>query len=229
MGKMVRFDTAQAIRDAAARAKARNGDAIARLDQRTADMAAAHERLQQRERATARQTIQPLRQQRGRTIGWNPSGTTIFNIGMATFAFFWFVPDYLGYSAQSIPLAASVAGATDIESARFSFCHSGGGTNCVVDGDTIWYQGNNIRIADIDTPETHPARCSREAELGAAATRQLQALLNAGTFSIDTIDRDTDRYGRQLRILTRGGESIGGMLVDDGLARWYAGGRRSWC
>ncbi len=229
MGKMVRFDTAQAIKDAAARAKARNGDAIARLDQRTADKAAAAKNRQQSERVKTRQTIQPFRQQRRRTIGWNPSGTTIFNIGMAAFAVFWFAPDYLGYSAQSIPLAASVAAATDIESAHFSFCHSGGGTNCVVDGDTIWYQGNNIRIADIDTPETHPARCSREAELGAAATQQLQVLLNAGAFSIETIDRDTDPYGRQLRILTRGGESIGGMLVDDGLARWYAGGRRSWC
>jgi len=229
MGKMVRFDTAQAIRDAAARAKARNGDAIARLDQRTADVAAAAKIRQQSKRVKNRRTIQPLRQQRRRRIGWNPSGTTIFNIGMAAFAVFWFAPDYLGYAAQSIPLATSVAAATDIESARFSFCHSGGGTNCVVDGDTIWYQGNNIRIADIDTPETHPARCRREAELGAAATQQLQVLLNAGTFSIETIDRDTDRYGRQLRILTRGGESIGGVLVDDGLARWYEDGRRSWC
>ena len=229
MGKMVRFDTAQAIRDAAARAKARNGDAIARLDQRTADMATAAKIRQQSERVKTRQTIQPLRQQRRQTIGWNPSGTTIFNIGMAAFAVFWFAPDYLGYGAQSIPLAASIAATTDTESARFSFCHSGGGTNCVVDGDTIWYRGSNIRIADIDTPETHPARCSREAELGAAATRKLQALLNAGAFSIETIDRNTDPYGRQLRVLTRGGESIGGMLVDDGLARWYAGGRWSWC
>ena len=161
--------------------------------------------------------------------GWNPSGTTIFNIGMAAFAVFWFAPDYLGYGAQSMPLAASTAGATDTESARFSFCHSGGGTNCVVDGDTIWYQGNNIRIADIDTPETHQTRCVREAELGTAATQQLQTLLNAGAFSFEKIDRDTDPYGRQLRVLTRGGESIGGILVDDGLARWYEGGRRSWC
>jgi micrococcal nuclease len=39
--------------------------------------------------------------------------------------------------------------------AHFGFCHTGGGTNCVVDGDTIWLQGQNIRVADIDAPETH--------------------------------------------------------------------------
>jgi endonuclease YncB( thermonuclease family) len=43
------------------------------------------------------------------------------------------------------------------------------------------------------------------------------------------IDRDTDRYGRRLRVVTRGGESLGGVLVNEGLARWYGGGRRSWC
>ena len=157
---------------------------------------------------------------------WNPSGTTIFNIVMVAFAVFWVLPVYVG---QDFALSSWEASTTiaDTESASFSFCHSGGGTNCVVDGDTIWYQSNNIRIADIDTPETHPARCSREAELGAAATQQLQVLLNAGAFSIETIDRDTDPYGRQLRILTRGGESIGGMLVENGVARWYEGGQRS--
>ena len=39
--------------------------------------------------------------------------------------------------------------------APFSMCFTGGGYNCVVDGDTIWLQGTKIRIADIDAPETH--------------------------------------------------------------------------
>ena len=37
--------------------------------------------------------------------------------------------------------------------ARFGFCPSGGGTDCVVDGDTLWFAGEKYRIADIDTPE----------------------------------------------------------------------------
>ena len=111
--------------------------------------------------------------------------------------------------------------------ARFHLCHSGGGTNCVVDGDTFWFRGQKIRIADIDTPETHAPRCAQEARLGAAATQRLHGLLNAGAFSL--AGGDTDRYGRALRTVTRGGDSLGGVLVGEGLARWYAGGRRPWC
>lgn len=114
-------------------------------------------------------------------------------------------------------------------SASFGMCHTGGGTNCVVFGDTFWMAGEKIRIADIDTPETHPPRCAEEARLGAAATARLRALLNVGPVTLERIDRDTDRYGRKLRVVTRGGESLGGVLVNEGLARWYGGGRRSWC
>lgn len=147
---------------------------------------------------------------------------------MAAFAAFWALAEQINHDAAE-PQSIANNAAVDNERSSFSFCHSGGGTNCVVDGDTIWYQGDNIRIADIDTPETHPAGCATEAKLGAAATQRLQSLLNAGSFSVESIDRDTDRYGRQLRVLTRGGESIGGMLVGEGLARWYQGGRRPWC
>lgn len=121
------------------------------------------------------------------------------------------------------------ASAADTESASFDFCHEGGGTNCVVDGDTLYYQGTKIRIADIDTPETHGPQCESEAELGDAATQRLQELVNAGPFSLQSTGRDEDIYGRKLRVITRDGESLGGVLVDEGLARWYAGGRRGWC
>lgn len=117
----------------------------------------------------------------------------------------------------------------DRESAAFAICASGPRTNCVVDGDTIYYRGTKIRIADIDTPEISQPRCPQEAQLGAQATRRLQALVNNGPFSIEAADRDEDRFGRKLRILTRGGQSLGGVLVNEGLARWYQGGRRPWC
>jgi endonuclease YncB( thermonuclease family) len=126
-------------------------------------------------------------------------------------------------------VAAATATATDTETAAFGLCKSGGGPNCVVDGDTIWYRGSKIRIADIDTPETYQPRCAAEAARGAAATRRLHQLVNAGPFSLQSIARDEDRYGRKLRILTRGGQSLGDVLVEEGLARYYAGGRRSWC
>jgi endonuclease YncB( thermonuclease family) len=132
-----------------------------------------------------------------------------------------------GAWASSDP--AQAAGERDTEKAAFGLCKSGGGPNCVVDGDTIWYRGSKIRIADIDTPETHQPQCAAEAARGAAATRRLHQLVNAGPFTLQSINRDEDRYGRKLRILTRGGESLGAVLVAEGLARYYAGGRRSWC
>jgi endonuclease YncB( thermonuclease family) len=112
----------------------------------------------------------------------------------------------------------------------FTLCHTGGGTNCVVDGDTIWLNGTKIRVADIDAPETHPPRCEREADLGNQATQRLLQLVNEGGFSAEAFGgRDEDRYGRKLRVLVRGGRSLGDQLVSEGLARTWDGARRPWC
>ena len=54
-------------------------------------------------------------------------------------------------------------------------------------------------------------------------------MLNGGAVSLQSIDRDEDSYGRKLRIVLVDGRSVGERLVDEGLARRYAGGRRSWC
>ena len=113
--------------------------------------------------------------------------------------------------------------------ATFGFCHSGGGTNCVVDGDTIWLGGQRIRVADIDAPETHEPRCAEEQELGNRATLRLRQLLNGGAVSVQAIDRDEDRYGRKLRVVLVDGRSVGDTLVGEGLARSYGSGRRPWC
>ena len=112
---------------------------------------------------------------------------------------------------------------------RFALCHSGGGTNCVVDGDTFYLSGAKVRIAGIDAPETDPPRCAEEARLGAAATERLQALLNAGPVTMTPIDRDRDSYGRLLRNVSVDGADVGDALIGEGLARSYGSGRRSWC
>lgn len=113
--------------------------------------------------------------------------------------------------------------------ANFHICDSGPRITCVVDGDTIWFQGRKIRIADINTPETSQPGCASEARLGKSATFRLQALLNDGSFNLESIDRDTDKYGRELRIITRDGQSLGDILVDEGLAEEWQGYRRDWC
>jgi micrococcal nuclease len=129
------------------------------------------------------------------------------------------------------PLPPQPAGhSTKAASTQFTLYHSGAGRNCVVDGDTLWIDGVKVRMSDIDAPETHPPRCKYEAELGDRATRRLRDLVNAGPFDVVSEDgRDTDRYGRRLRVLKRNGMSLGQQLVDEGLARRWEGRRRPWC
>jgi endonuclease YncB( thermonuclease family) len=100
----------------------------------------------------------------------------------------------------------------------------------VIDGDTFVYAGTRIRIADIDTPEVR-GRCPYETALAARATARTRQLLAAGTFELHSLPsgRDEDRYGRKLRIVTRGGRSVGHMLVVEGLARTWTGRREPWC
>jgi endonuclease YncB( thermonuclease family) len=126
----------------------------------------------------------------------------------------------------------SAAASSDREAATFELCsESYDRSTCVIDGDTFWYEGTKIRIADIDTPEVSRPGCAEEAALGEEATLRLQELLNAGAFTLadDPDGETTDRYGRALHVVTRKGESIGETLVDEGLAEQWGGPRIDWC
>ncbi|NMG39971.1 thermonuclease family protein [Chelativorans sp. ZYF759] len=112
----------------------------------------------------------------------------------------------------------------------FPICGSGQRVNCVVDGDTFWFDGERVRIADIDAPEISRPECSREAELGRRSTQRLQALLNEGPFELRRQgSRDRDVYGRLLRTVHRDGGSLGDVLVNEGLARHWRGRSERWC
>ena len=109
-----------------------------------------------------------------------------------------------------------------------------GAFSCLADGDPALDQtghalGTKIRIADINTPEVSEPDCAREAELGAKATDRLLTLLNEGPFSLEQIDRDIDKYGRALRVVTRGGQSLGDVLVREGYAERWKGYLGNWC
>ena len=123
-------------------------------------------------------------------------------------------------------------GATDRSApvtVSFGYCKWGGGTNCVVDGDTFYVNGDKVRIAGIDAPETHEYRCPSELALGNQATEKLQAMLNSGAVTMTGIGRDRDVYGRLLRNVAVDGEDVGEAMVSAGVAREYGSGRRSWC
>lgn len=101
---------------------------------------------------------------------------------------------------------------------------------CVVDGDTLWLRGDKIRVADIDTPEISEPKCASELRRGNKATDRFVTLINQGPFELHAWPgRDTDRYGRKLRVLVRDGRSLGDILVSEGLARTWAGRREPWC
>ena len=147
----------------------------------------------------------------------------------------WNAPDWIAADApspaalprltsQPIPVNASGTG-----SPHFPICGGGQRITCVVDGDTFWLEGQKIRVADIDTPEISSPLCEAEMQLGQRARLRMQQLLNAGPIALEPVDRATDRYGRALFRVTRGGESLGGTLVGEGLAVWYGNGKPDWC
>lgn len=63
---------------------------------------------------------------------------------------------------------------------------------CVVDGDTIWLNGVNLRLESYDTPEPYNDICGGQAEVALAkrASARLMELLNAGPFTVDAGGED---------------------------------------
>jgi endonuclease YncB( thermonuclease family) len=132
--------------------------------------------------------------------------------------------------ANAITAADLKPSARDTDHGPIALCHGPVRITCVVDGDTIWYAHEKIRVADINAPEISHPQCDYELALGDKARDRLVVLLNAGPFSLDkTESRDVDKYGRKLRSITRGGKSVGAVLVNEGLAETWVGHRRDWC
>ena len=88
----------------------------------------------------------------------------------------------------------------------------------VGDGDTLRVrEGNrtlNVRLACIDAPE------SSQAPFGVQARQQLQALAPVGS-SVELRVKATDRFGRSVAELTRGGRNLNQALVASGVAFVY--------
>lgn len=112
---------------------------------------------------------------------------------------------------------------------RFVRCGTAGAFACVVDGDSFRLGKRRLRIRGIDAPEREGA-CAAETALAQKSADRLVQILNAGPFLMTAVGGDErDQYGRELRVLTRNGRSLGDVMVTAGLAHDYRGRKQSWC
>lgn len=136
----------------------------------------------------------------------------------------------LGWVAADtlFPGGTQVAVASEMR-ARLQMCGSGQRHTCVVDGDTIWLEGINLRLQAYDTPEPHNDICggAQEVALAKRASARLLELLNSNSFTVETFG--TDRYDRTLATIRIGGTDVGDILISEGLARHWPNGPEFWC
>jgi micrococcal nuclease len=150
-------------------------------------------------------------------------------IGLAVVAFVASAAIFSVALPYVMPKQQAIARTADLISVSLPMCRNGQGLDCVIDGDTFRLGGQSIRIADIDTPEVRNYGCAAEKALADRATARMRELLNAEPFELRPYTRDEDQYGRKLRIVARDGQSLGQILVAEGLARPWDGARHPWC
>ena len=109
----------------------------------------------------------------------------------------------------------------------------------VYDGDTFTAEADvwpghtietRVRISGVDTPEVGGrSKCDREQQAGVRARTRLSELLNAGDVLLKEVRND--KYaGRVLARVVAGGLDVANVLLAEGLAREYHGGKRfEWC
>lgn len=136
-------------------------------------------------------------------------------------------------------LITSVAGMTVISSAsaeqpKLEMCGNRPNTadkTCLVDGDTLWLSGENIRLKDFDTPEPQTALCGGEAERSLAhrASSRMLELLNSNDWTIERFGYDRTRSKRRLATIRISGQDVGDILILENLARRWPDGHEFWC
>lgn len=125
---------------------------------------------------------------------------------------------------------SSAPGAT-LQAAAMTFSMCGRERfTCVVDGDTIWLEGQNLRLASYDTPEPHDGICGGAAEVALAnkASARLLQLLNGNAITVETFGLDGTGK-RTLATVRIAGRDVGDILIAEKLARRWPDGEEWWC
>lgn len=105
-------------------------------------------------------------------------------------------------------------------------CSTGKRVNCVVDGDTIWLDGEKMRLEGFNTPEMDGV-CELERQLAVQARDRLQNLISGRALTVTRNGKD--RYDRTLATIKVSGRDVGESLIADGLAHRWQGRKESWC
>lgn len=129
---------------------------------------------------------------------------------------------------------SGVAIASDLYVSDLRKCYPGekntSSKTCVVDGDTIWLKGNNLRLKDFDTPEPQTDICGGDVEVALAnrASDRLLELLNDNRWTVETYGLDNTGK-RVLATIRIDGRDVGDFLIKEGLARRWPEGDEWWC
>ncbi len=107
----------------------------------------------------------------------------------------------------------------------------------VIDGDSIRYQGENVRLKGYNTPEIGHAECAYERNLGNKAKSRLATLIQSSEELELSLQHkrngelSRDKYGRLLGSLYLNRQNVANIMVREQLAEYYdgTGQRRSWC
>lgn len=108
----------------------------------------------------------------------------------------------------------------------------------VIDGDTLeveaelWFgvvQRTAVRVRGIDTPEIK-GRCAAERERAEAATDRVKTLVEGTRVTLGWITPDKYAGRVDAKVTLADGRDLAAILIADGHARPYQGGRRQgWC
>jgi len=110
--------------------------------------------------------------------------------------------------------------------ARFSQCYDAEGSNCVLDGETIYVQGQKVLIAGVTAPKIQSARCDDERSRGIDSAVRLADLLNSGKVTVGPLVREPD--GQVRNKVEVGGNDLATAMIGAGMARDY-GSSGGWC
>ena len=141
---------------------------------------------------------------------------------------------YCGVGAMCLLAAGTCSNAEIVPAADLQICghyqRNTSNKTCIVDGDTLWLDGNNVRLQDFDTPESRTNICGGfvEIDLAHAATDRLQELLNSNVWTIETFGIDGTGE-RRLATIRIDGVDVGDILIADKLARRWPDGEEFWC